>query len=602
MVLCLVGCIFIAIVIRDSNEVVALKNKKLLENSSGSGQLINICGEGNCYKDDKGKWIPRNIPVLPKLVAINSDAGVGLHIKYEEYEIPNVNWDHDFIGNDDLQYQVREACLAIRKPWYERYPQDPYPKDAPNGILLLGDPGNGKTFIAELIAGHRQYPLFTLTKDVVSSQWVGETTKGLNASFELIKKNAPCVLFVDEIDSFINDRKTSGGNAADNEVRGIVNTFLTQLVELRKYPVFIIAATNHFESLDPAAVREGRFDFKITVKNPDKAARIGLLRKGLKHYVQDVDFNWEQIDKCAERFNGFSVKRILAICERVPVVLAEKGSSAVGHLEVMTALRKIQGSKGFTPENSKSLDEIVLCSKTQLPVSNIINDLKNIQKIEAYGASIARGVIFYGPPGTGKTTIAKTIARESNWAFLSTSGADLVMHKDDLNDIHEKAKSLRPCIIFIDKADDILRSRGHSNYAACTSKLLSIMDGADDLVKDVIFIAATNYPDEVDPALLRVGRFTGKVEFFNPEPSELLALMQMWLDHRIAQVTCDQETQNYVQMLSQGRSQATLFGLLQEALNCAVREPNLHEGRVKITRNHVRAAMQFIDPSPNGRS
>lgn len=540
-----------------------------------------------------GGGYKRKAPTITRqFKQINSDAQVGLHRRYEDLIVPQVNWTN-FIGNQKLMLEVREATHAIVKPWAQRESHEVVPEDITNGILLTGGPGNGKTFIAEIIAGHYKLPLFVMTKDIVTSQWTGETTKAIAASFQLAIANTPCVLFIDEIDSFITRRGQNSGNAADNEVHGIVNSFLTALTRARDAGVIVVAATNHFDSLDDAAVREGRFDYKITVEDPDEAARIGLLREGLKKYVPLANVNWEQVDKCAKRFNGFNAKRILSISERVKVQLEKSGKNTVAHEEIMAALRSIQGTKGRIPEYALALDEIILRSDTKVLVENLIDDLKSVEVLEEYDGNIAKGILFYGPPGTGKTTVAKTIAKESGWGFLSTTGPELVADPRKLRDIYSKGKSLRPCIIFIDEADPILCDRTCSPYADVTNTLLTIMDGVDDPVKDVIFVAATNHPEKIDQALLRAPRFTGKIVFSLPGVKELTQLSAVWLNKRADKVCLDEDAELDAIMSTADISPANMEGLLQEALNNAIRCRHFVNGRVAIRALDLEHALNY---------
>ena len=184
----------------------------------------------------KGKpMIGRKASAQRKLVPVQSDVGVGMHLKYEDLVIPKLRWEDDFIGMEDLQVKVREATYSITKGWKDYSAGITDSIKSPNGILLTGDPGNGKTFIGELIAGSFQIPFFNMVIADFSSQWVGESNKALAIAFEFVKRNSPCVLFIDELDSFVSSRSSRGsGNAADQQSVQMVNTFLTELVEIRK--------------------------------------------------------------------------------------------------------------------------------------------------------------------------------------------------------------------------------------------------------------------------------------------------------------------------------------------------------------------------------
>jgi transitional endoplasmic reticulum ATPase len=544
----------------------------------------------------KGKpMIGRKASAQRKLVPVQSDVGVGMHLKYEDLVIPKLRWEDDFIGMEDLQVKVREATYSITKGWKDYSAGITDSIKSPNGILLTGDPGNGKTFIGELIAGSFQIPFFNMVIADFSSQWVGESNKALAIAFEFVKRNSPCVLFIDELDSFVSSRSSRGsGNAADQQSVQMVNTFLTELVEIRKFPVLVVAASNHVDKIDPAIAREGRFDFKIHVENPDHKARTHLLMTSLARTVPGAEIDAAEVKAAAKKFNGFNAKRVIAIGERVPNVLRKLKTNVVGRDVLIAALRDIQGTKGRIPEDALALSEIVLTSDTREQVENLLADFKMVDRLDEFGGDIVRGVLFYGPPGTGKTTVAKTIAKESGWAFLSTTGPDLAADPKLLEDIYSKAKSLRPCVIFIDEADQVLRDRTRSHYAELTNKLLTIMEGVDDPVKDVVFIAATNHPNEIDSALLRTGRFTGKVEFDSPGDKELETLVRLWVEKRKNKVRVE-DLGNVIAMLKNGGySQANAQGVLQTALNNAIRGGSICDEKAVIQAEHIRKALNFI--------
>lgn len=530
-----------------------------------------------------------------QLIQVPSDVTVGMHLKYDHLVIPKLRWKDDFIGMDDLQLKVREATYSITKGWKDYSAGITDSIKSPNGILLTGDPGNGKTFIGEIIAGSYKLPFFNMVITDFSSQWVGESNKALAVAFEFVKHNSPCVLFIDELDSFVSSRSSRGsGNAVDQQYVQMVNTFLTELVEIRKFPVLVVAASNHVDKIDPAVAREGRFDFKIHVENPDHEARTHLLMTSLARTVPGAEIDAAEVKAAAKKFNGFNAKRVIAIGERVPNVLRKLKTNVVGRDVLIAALRDIQGTKGRIPEDALALDQIVLTSDTREQVENLLTDFKMVDRLDEFGGDIVRGVLFYGPPGTGKTTVAKTIAKESGWAFLSTTGPDLAADPKLLEEIYSKAKSLRPSVIFIDEADQVLRDRTRSHYAELTNKLLTIMEGVDDPVKDVVFIAATNHPEQIDAALLRTGRFTGKVEFDNPGDKELETLVRMWVEKRKNKVRIENFEKVIAMLKEGGFSQANAQGLLQTALNNAIRGGSICEEKAVIKAEHIQKALNFI--------
>jgi transitional endoplasmic reticulum ATPase len=463
-------------------------------------------------------------------------------------------------------------------------------REAPrNGILLHGEPGNGKTVFAEALAGELQVPFIQLTYGDVSSKWLGEMPRVISNVFAYAQRSAPCVLFIDEIDSFITSRDQAGGNAEDVK---ITNTLLTEIVNLRAHPVVLVGATNYLKNLDAAAIREGRFDFKIEVTPPDEPARLGLLELGLRKHAPGFVADAEVVVSVARRWNGFSVSRIVAVTKAIPSLLGDQPSQTITYDHLMAALREVQGRNGRVPTDTKSLGELILNTNTRGALELVATRLRDAHKIETLGGTLPTGVLFHGPSGTGKTAAARALAKEAGWAFLSVAGPDLLADRKALDQLFTEARDLRPTIVFIDEADDVLRSRQISATPALCNKLLVLMDGSEDRVKDVVVIAATNHPNQIDPALLRAGRFTEKIEFSAPPVQELPRFLSDWI--RAKQTTLSKELDVFsLATIFQGHTIADIEGAMQYALNCAVAD-HQGDGRPLIRAIHLEAAMSVV--------
>lgn len=440
--------------------------------------------------------------------------------------VPTVRFS-DIHGNEAIKRRLLEAATVVTAP---RSGNVAGPR---NGVLMHGGPGNGKSILAEALAGELRLPFLQLTIGDVSSKWVGEKTERIRQSFEQAIRTQPCVLFIDEIDALLESRDGDRGDGV-KEDRDVVNALLTMLVDVRKSRVLVVAATNHIDRLDSAGIREGRFDFKVEITPPDEAARIGLLTDGLKTALPKVRLDDELIRSVARRWNGFSVKRILAVTEELPSYL--QGRSAVTFEDFMGALRMLQGQRGADVGNAKGMDELVLGPETREALDLIVGRLADPEHTERHGGTLPTGVLFFGPPGTGKTAACKAIAKAIGWGFLPVNGADMARNPKDLDKLYAKAKELRPTIIFVDEADDLLKSREWSGNTEATNKLLTLMDGIEDRVTDVVWIAATNNPEQIDPALLRGGRFTEKVPFAVPTEAQLALHLTKWLETRRVQL------------------------------------------------------------------
>jgi transitional endoplasmic reticulum ATPase len=462
-------------------------------------------------------------------------------------------------------------------------------EDPGNGLLLYGEPGNGKTVFAEALAGELDVPFLQMTYGDVSSKWVGEMPRVIANCFALAKRTAPCVFFIDELDSFLVSRDSGSNNAEDQK---ITNTLLTEIVELRKHRVVLIGATNYIAKLDAAAIREGRFDFKVEITPPDETARIGLLQKGFQKHAPLLVAQPDDLVAVAKRWNGFSVSRLQAVVKAMPRYAAEKGLVTITYADWMGALREVQGRNGRVPPHTKSLSELVLDAETREAVEMVAARLKDVARIEAMGGTLPSGVLFYGPSGTGKTAVARALAKECGWAFLSVAGPDLVADRDKLAKVHAEAKDLRPALIFIDEADDILRVRHMSSTPDLTNRLLVLMDGTEERVKDVVFIAATNHPQDIDPALLRAGRFTEKVGFTPPAAEAVPRFVSEWLKAKKIGLEPGFDAFDIARMLD-GQTIANIEGTLQYALNRAIHR-HTGQGALSLTEADVQTAVGVI--------
>ena len=489
------------------------------------------------------------------------------------------------LGMTDLKARLLEPGLAVvnRKAGQGDDPR--------NGILLLGDPGNGKTFIAEALAGELRVPLLTLDYGKVVSEWVGETSRNIARAFEQAKAAGPAVLFIDEGDSLLVSRDGPGSQGGEGEK--IVNLMLTELVNIRRFPVLVVVATNRPGKMDVAALREGRFDFKIEVPAPDEVARLGLLKASLVKHVKGVPLDEEAVRSVAKRWEGFSVKRMMAVGEEMPSLLKDQPSDVVGYDQLMAALRRLQGRKGKVPADTKSLTELVLPRETREKVDLIANRLANSLRVESLGGSLPSGVLFYGPSGTGKTAVARALAKQTGWGFLAVAGPDLLRDPNAMTALYSEAKDIRPCFIFIDEADEVLRDRNFSHNAAVTNKLLTIMDGAEGKIKDIVFIAATNNPEQIDSAMLRGGRFTEKVEFFATDAQAAELVIQMWFAKSKARLAPSTSVPVVAKLLG-GQSAANIESVLQYALNLAIDSHTV--GQLEVDLVHVGKALNAVTP------
>lgn len=483
----------------------------------------------------------------------------------------------EMIGMDDVKSRLLKAGQEVLGSGKAG-------SKARNGILLTGKPGNGKTFVAEALAGELGLPFLTLTFDDVASKWIGDTPERVVKAFNEARAHAPCVLFLDEVDSLLSSRDTPSGNSEEGKT---TNILLRQLVDIRGCGVVVIAASNYIRKLDPAAIREGRFDFKVEVTAPDAKAREHLIRTTAKRPIER-----NALESAVRRWEGFSVSRITAVMEEINRMPAGQGTPITFN-QMKVALRTIQGRMGDMPENTPLLSDLVMSESHKAVFDGLAMRMEKIDQVEAMGGSVPRGVLFHGAAGTGKSVTARALAKSAGWAFLSVSGLDLMSKPDRIDDLLDEASDLRPCVVFIDEADDVFGDRRGSNVAALTNKLLTTMDGSGGKVPDLLFVAATNHPESFDPAALRGGRFTEKVEFFLPRKMEIEVFIEKWAAGSKASLGKDVSIEELADQL-QGNPLANVKEVLQMAVNNAIARMDANATKAVVGKRDLERAIETV--------
>lgn len=573
----------IAILTIATSLVVLLQRKPLSLRAYGFGQLYRADPEV-VQQRRPPRTVAKAVPTKPQSKA-EPDAP-----KYKFPATPPKVTFADLYGNDELKARLLEIG-------------DQWTNEGKNGLLLFGPPGTGKTVFAEALAGQLGIGFIKATFGDMASKWINQSTEQLVLAFSEAHAQQPAMLFIDEVDSLLRSRDSVGNY---EEYERMVTTFLDKVVDARGGRVLVVAATNYVDRLDDAAIREGRFDFKIEVPLPDAAARRGLLTSRLDamHCVTDDD----TMARLTRRWGGFSVPRLNECAEgaaklaraavgRPEIPEAEEAPEAVAveYDHFYRALRKIQGRKGGAPEGAKQLSEMFLDAEPADRLASLATQLVDVDKVERMGGSIPKGVLFYGPPGTGKTATAMALARECGWSFISRTGREL-LDAGAVDRLGKEASDLRPAIVFIDEADDILGDRRMSGVKSATNELLILIDGAGGMLQDVVWVAATNHPDSMDSAARRGGRFGQKIAFGPPSEKTAIRLIVDWVRRKQADkaVKISGSPEQWSAMAFQamrGLTPSDLYQVLEAANNAAI-TANLrkHTARV-VTVEHIRQAV-----------
>merc|ERR1719469_884002 len=400
----------------------------------------------------------------------------------------------------------------------------------PKGVLLFGPPGSGKTLIAKAIANESGAFFFLLNGPEIMSKMQGQAEQNLRQAFEECEKNAPSIIFIDEIDSIAPNREKTQGEVE----KRVVAQMLTLMDGAKgRGQVVVIGATNRPNAIDPALRRAGRFDREIDIGVPDEVGRMEILRIHTKNMKLSEDVDLEYVSKNTHGFVGSDLK---SLCQEAALQCIREKMDLIDidddHIdaEILDSMCVTNEHFKFASgqSNPSSLRETVV----EIPNTTwediggledvkanlremILYPIEHPDKFHKFGMKPSKGVLFYGPPGCGKTLLAKAVANECSSNFISVKGPELLTmwfgeSEGNVRAIFDKARGASPCVLFFDELDSVGTARGSSSGGSgagdrVLNLLLTEMDGAGSK-KNLFFIGATNRPDILDEALIRPGR------------------------------------------------------------------------------------------------
>ncbi|NWF67433.1 MAG: ATP-dependent zinc metalloprotease FtsH [Campylobacterales bacterium] len=234
--------------------------------------------------------------------------GMGSSKKLVSSEKPKVLFV-DIAGNDEAKEEVAEIIEFLKHP--DRYVG--IGAKIPKGVLLVGPPGTGKTLLAKAVAGEANVPFFSVSGSSFIEMFVGVGASRVRDLFENAKKEAPSIVFIDEIDAIGKSRAAGGMISGNDEREQTLNQLLAEMdgFSSDQAPVIVLAATNRPEILDPALLRPGRFDRHVLVDKPDFNGRIKILEVHIKNIKTAKDVNLEEVAKLTAGLAGADLANIV---------------------------------------------------------------------------------------------------------------------------------------------------------------------------------------------------------------------------------------------------------------------------------------------------
>ena len=455
----------------------------------------------------------------------------------------------------DYEATKKELKEAIITPIEQRGISKAYSIKPSKGILLFGPPGTGKTMMMRALANEIHGGFFLVKTPSLISAYPGETERAISKIFDTARKNAPCVLLFDEIDSIAASRNMPDVDETHRQALSQLLIEIDGFVKLDR--VIVVGATNVPNVLDPALLRPGRLDKLIYMQLPDFNGRKKIFRIYLAKMPVDKDVDIDALAESTERYSGADIK---SVCESVAqlvgqdalahhkilevtqqdilnVIAATKPSTTLSQLEEYNKFkidfeRSLHGEPEQENKDEVGMDDVIGMNDAKKAIVEAVQiPLMHPDLIKRYDIKPINGLLLFGPPGTGKTMLMRAVANEMRGVtILQINGEDLANLGPDnavseVKELFNRARENIPSIIFIDEIDGILPKReGASEKGALiTSTVLQEIDGLKEF-SGIVIIAATNRPDALDPAMLRPGRFD-KLLYIKPPSAEERAQM-----------------------------------------------------------------------------
>jgi transitional endoplasmic reticulum ATPase len=558
-------------------------------------------------------------------ITVSEESAKAVQIS-KEGGVPSITYE-DIGGLGNAVGRVREMIeLPLRHPeLFKRLGVE-----APKGVLLHGPPGTGKTLLAKAVANETNASFYTIGGPEIMSKFYGESEEKLRNVFEQAEKNAPSIIFIDEIDSIAPKREEVTGEVE----RRIVAQLLSLMDGMSsRGKVVVIGATNRVNAVDPALRRPGRFDREIEIGVPDRNGRLEILQIHTRGMPLAKDVNLEKLADISHGFVGADLQSLSkeaaigALRKILPEIDLSSESIPAETLrkiivtmqDFMDVVKEMEPSamrEVFVEVPDVKWEDIGGLSSIKQELQEAVEWPLKYQGVFTYADAVPpKGILLYGPPGTGKTLIAKAAANESEANFISIKGPELLSKwvgesEKGVREVFRKARQAAPCIVFFDEVDAIAPRRGGIGGDShvterLISQLLTELDGLE-ILTNVIVIAATNRPDIIDPALLRPGRFDRLLYVPPPDRDSRLQIITI---HTKKKPLAEDVNLEQLADHTDGYTGADIASLSSAAVMLALREhvskykdpkeADSHIQELKIHMKHFEEAMKKIRPLSN---
>jgi len=310
--------------------------------------------------------------------------------RFERRPDTGINFS-DIAGVDEAKAEFEEIVSFLKEP--EKYTV--VGAKIPKGILLVGPPGTGKTLLAKAIANESDVPFFSVAGSEFVEMFIGIGAARVRDLFQKAAENAPCIVFIDEIDA-VGRERGSGIGGGNDEREQTLNQLLTEMDGFKENKgVIVVGATNRVDILDPALLRPGRFDRQVTVNLPDRLGRISILKVHSKNKPLGDDVSLVQL---ANRTPGFSGADLANLLNEAAILTTRYKKTTISKNEVNQAIDRIIGGISGTPlEDSKNKKLIAYHEVGHAVTGTVLQSHDEVEKVTITPRGSAKGLTWFTP-------------------------------------------------------------------------------------------------------------------------------------------------------------------------------------------------------------